>query len=187
MKMDEHGPDVPEVTQDLGDRRVPRFDEEALRRLRERGHGQIIIASDEEVPPVRRYLPTFAELVDRMTIVQLKAIFIPENKAAYDAELALILHDVGLLLAGRTITAETIRAIAVLMLTNRVIWENESIARQGGSDQDKRLKFTHAINGVRNTAKNILARAGGERVDLKVDSLAADMPIEFGEWRDIFK
>ena len=28
----------------------------------------------------RKYLPTFAELLDRMTICQLKAIFIPENK-----------------------------------------------------------------------------------------------------------
>ena len=35
----------------------------------------------------RKYLPTFAELVDRMTICQLKAIFIPENKEAYDNEI----------------------------------------------------------------------------------------------------
>ena len=34
----------------------------------------------------RKYLPTFAELLDRMTICQLKAIFIPENKEAYDQE-----------------------------------------------------------------------------------------------------
>ena len=51
----------------------------------------------------RKYLPTLAELVDRLSIVQLKAIFIPENAAAYNEERALIEHDIDLLLAGKTL------------------------------------------------------------------------------------
>jgi hypothetical protein len=35
---------------------------------------------------------------------------------------------------------------------------------------------------VRNTAKNYIARSFGERVDLKVDALAADLPAELGNW-----
>ena len=42
----------------------------------------------------RKYLPTFAELIDRMTICQLKSIFIPENKQAYDKEIDDIKHDI---------------------------------------------------------------------------------------------
>ena len=70
----------------------------------------------------------------------------------------------------------------VIMLTNRYIWENESKARSGGSEQDKLLKLTHSINGVRNNAKNSISNELGDRVDLKVDSLAADLVKEFGNW-----
>ena len=41
----------------------------------------------------RKYLPTFAELIDRMTICQLKSIFIPDNKEAYDEEISDIKYD----------------------------------------------------------------------------------------------
>lgn len=135
---------------------------------------------------VRRYLPTLAELIDRLSIVQLKAIFIPENATAYNEERALIEHDIDMLLEGKKLTAKDIRAIMVVMLANRVIWENESKARAGGDDQDKLLKFTHSINGVRNTAKNMIASSAAERVDLKTDCFAEKLVAEFGAW-DIFK
>jgi hypothetical protein len=139
----------------------------------------------------RKYLPTLAELIDRLSIVQLKAIFIAENKDAYDAEMALIEHDIDLLMqekdvVGWTLTAAQIRAVMVCMLANHTIWLNESKARLGGSDQDHLLKFTHSINGVRNTAKNIISRSAGERVDLKIDALAASLVPEFGNW-NVFK
>lgn len=149
---------------------------------------------------MRQYLPTFAELIDRLSIVILKSIFIPENKEAYEKEQELIMHDIDELLLEKTqkfadenmfdqykdecftINAKMIRAIMIVMLTNRYIWENESKARLGGSEQDKLLKLTHSINGVRNTAKNVIAQELGERVDLKIDALAAELTKEFGNW-----
>jgi hypothetical protein len=68
------------------------------------------------------------------------------------------------------------------MASNFYIWVNESKARAGGPDQDKLLKFTHSINGVRNTAKNVVSQEFGERADLKVDCLAAEFAEEFGNW-----
>lgn len=131
----------------------------------------------------RKYLPTLAELIDRLSIVLLKSIFIAENRKDYLAERELIEHDIGLLLAERPIHyGVEVRAILMLMLTNRYIWENEGKARLGGRDQDKLLKLTHSVNGMRSTAKNVLARAFGERVDLKVDCFAAELEKEFGNW-----
>ena len=46
--------------------------------------------------PDRKYLPTLAELIDRLSIVQLKEIYIPEHAEEYRAERALIEHDVDL-------------------------------------------------------------------------------------------
>ena len=144
----------------------------------------------------RKYLPTFAELIDRLSIVILKTIFIPENKDAYEKEQELIMHDIDDILKSHgnikrefdtiVINAKMIRAIMIVMLTNRFIWENESKARLGGSEQDKLLKLTHSINGIRNTAKNVISQEMGERVDLKIDALAAELTKEFGNW-DLFK
>jgi hypothetical protein len=142
----------------------------------------------------RKYLPTFAELIDRLSIVILKSIFIPENKEAYDKEQELICHDIDMILTEQafqadsapTVNSKIIRAIMIVMLTNRYIWENESKARQGGTEQDKLLKLTHSINGVRNTAKNVISSEMGQRLDLKIDALAAELTKEFGNW-NVFK
>ena len=129
----------------------------------------------------RQYLPTLAELIDRLSIVQLKMIFIPENRTAYVKERDLIEHDIDLLITD--VKAIDIRAIMVIMLANRFIWENESKARTAmGSEQDKLLKLTHSVNGVRNTAKNILSQRTNQRQDLKIDCLAADLDPAFGNW-----
>lgn len=132
----------------------------------------------------RKYLPTLSDLVDRLTIVQQKAIFISERRDEYVAEMALIMHDVDMILGGlkKPLGAKEVRAIIVIMLSNRFIWENESRARDGGPDQDKLLKLTHSINGVRNTAKNMLAEIDGGRHDHKIDCFAAELVESFGNW-----
>lgn len=131
----------------------------------------------------RKYLPTLPDLVDRLTIVQQKMIFIPERATEYEIERADIIHDIDILLKnGPAVSGKAVAAIALIMLTNRVIWENESLARKGGSDQDKMLKFTHSINGVRNTAKNVLAGEFGGRHDYKLDCFAAEFGEAFGNW-----
>jgi hypothetical protein len=68
-----------------------------------------------------------------------------------------------------------VRAIQVNAISNEIIWQNESKAREGGTEQDSLLKFTHSVNGVRNLAKNVISNELGERVDLKTDCLAADL------------
>ena len=135
----------------------------------------------------RQYLPTLSDLVDRLTIVQLKSVFISERTDEYVKERALIEHDIDLILSdlakeGKHIGASEIHAIVVLMLSNRFIWENESKARAGGDEHDKLLKLTHSINGVRSTAKNQLAAFDGGRKDYKIDCLAAELVAEFGNW-----
>lgn len=137
--------------------------------------------------PQRKYLPTLSDLVDRLTIVQLKSVFITEHTEAYVKERKDIEHDIDLILTelaadGKRITATEIHAIIVIMLSNRFIWENESKAREGGSEHDHLLKLTHSINGVRNTAKNQLANIDGGRRDYKTDCFAAELTEQFGNW-----
>ena len=127
----------------------------------------------------RKYLPTLSELVDRLSIIQLKEVFIPEHKEEYSQEIADIVHDIQLLLDEQDgiITAETIRAIVVLSQMNLHIWHNESNYRKGIKDGNN-LELTHGLNGIRNVAKNKIQEVVGGRKDYKIDCLAAD----FKDW-----
>jgi len=128
---------------------------------------------------MRKYLPTLSELVDRLSIVQLKEVFIPEFKDTYAQEIADITHDIQVLLDEQDgkITAETIRAIVVLSQMNLHIWHNESNYRKGIKDGNN-LELTHGLNGIRNTAKNKIQEVVGGRKDYKIDCLTAD----FKDW-----
>ena len=136
----------------------------------------------------RQYLPTFSELVDRLSICLLKSIFIPKNKEEYEKEISAIMHDLDSIIVEKDIqlNSQCIKAVLILMLSNRYIWENESKCRSGESQDFSLLKLTHSINGVRNTAKNVLSKEMGERQDLKIDCLAAELKSDFQNW-DIFK
>ena len=123
---------------------------------------------------MRKYLPTLSELVDRLSIVQLKEVFISEHKDEYAQEIADIVHDIQMLLDEQDgkVTAETIRAIVVLSQMNLHIWHNESNYRKGIKDGNN-LELTHGLNGIRNTAKNRIQEVVGGRKDYKIDCLAA--------------
>ena len=126
----------------------------------------------------RKYLPTLSELVDRLSIVQLKEVFITEHKEEYAKEIEAIVHDIQLILDEcEQIDAETIRAIVVLSQMNLHIWHNESNYRKGIKDGND-LELTHGLNGIRNTAKNKIQELAGGRKDYKIDCLAA----EFEDW-----
>jgi hypothetical protein len=127
----------------------------------------------------RKYLPTLSELIDRLSIVQLKEVFIAEHKSEYAQEIKDIVNDIQILLDENkgVVTAETIRAIVVLSQMNLHIWHNESNYRKGIRDGNN-LELTHGINGIRNTAKNKIQEVNGGRKDYKIDCLAA----EFKDW-----
>lgn len=151
----------------------------------------------------RKYLPTLSELIDRLSIAQLKEVFIPEHKSEYSAEIKDILHDIDHILLGNDhltikngihgtcgasgtatvpppspqIDAEVIRAIIVLAQMNLHIWHNESNYRKGIKEGNQ-LELTHGLNGIRNVAKNKIQEVLGGRKDYKIDCLAAD----FKDW-----
>ena len=127
----------------------------------------------------RKYLPTLSELVDRLSIAQLKEVFIPAHKAEYSQEIKDIVHDIQLVLdqSDGKVTADVIRAVVVLSQMNLHIWHNESNYRKGIKDGTN-LELTHGLNGIRNTAKNRIQETVGGRKDYKIDCLAAD----FKDW-----
>ena len=127
----------------------------------------------------RKYLPTLSELIDRLSIIQLKEVFITEHKGEYSKEISDIVHDIQAHLDenNTVINAEVIRAVVVLYQMNLHIWHNETNYRKGLKDGNS-LELTHGLNGIRNTAKNKIQEVVGGRKDYKIDCLAAD----FKDW-----
>ena len=127
----------------------------------------------------RKYLPTLSELIDRLSIVQLKEVFIPEHKEDYSQEIKDIIHDLDLELSEKSVilSGDDIRSIIVLAQMNLHIWHNESEARKG-VNAGENLRLTHGLNGIRNTSKNKLQESVGGRKDYKTDCLAS----EFEDW-----
>ena len=127
----------------------------------------------------RKWLPTLGELIDRLSIHQLKEVFIPENKENYGNEMRDMVHDIDLILKEHKgeITGEVIRAIIVLAQMNAHIWYNESMVRKGERGSDN-LMLTHGLNGIRNTAVNKIMEVVGGRKDYKIDCIAS----EFKDW-----
>ena len=127
----------------------------------------------------RKFLPTLGELIDRLSIHQLKEVFIPENKENYANEMNDMVHDINLILNEKDVklTGEVLRAVVVLSQMNAHIWYNESQVRKGEKGSDN-LMLTHGLNGIRNTAINKIMEVVGGRKDYKVDCIAS----EFKEW-----
>ena len=127
----------------------------------------------------RKYLPTLSELVDRLSIIQLKEVFISEHKDEYAEEIKDIVHDIDLILEDKNVklSGKDVRAIVVLAQMNLHIWANEDNARNG-EDRGNKLLLTHGLNGIRNTAKNMIQENVGGRKDYKIDCIAA----EFKDW-----
>ena len=127
----------------------------------------------------RKWLPTLGELIDRLSIHQLKEVFIPENKENYADEMNDMVHDINLILNEKDVklTGEVLRAVVVLSQMNAHIWYSESQVRKGEKGSDN-LMLNHGLNGIRNTAINKIMEVVGGRKDYKVDCIAS----EFKEW-----
>ena len=130
----------------------------------------------------RKWLPHFAELIDRLSIHQLKEVLIPERKDKYAREMLDIISDLQAIIEedGIKLSGELIRAIIVLAQINAHMWYNESKVRKGEEQDLELLKLTHGLNGIRNRSQNYILKLIGKeyRQDWKTDCLAA----EFRDW-----
>lgn len=130
---------------------------------------------------MRQWLPNLAELVDRLSIHQLKEVMIPEHKEKYASEMRMIISDLEEIIHEQDIklTGDLIAIVIAISQVNAHIWYNESKVRSGHNQDVVLLKLTHGLNGIRNQLMNkIASKVGDARQDYKVDCLAA----EFKDW-----
>jgi hypothetical protein len=137
----------------------------------------------------KQYFLSIAQLADRLSIVTLKSIKIHENKEEYEKEAREIINDLDVIAKEKNIEipefGQLIRAIGINSIINEMIWTNESFVRKGEGELSieeigNRLQLTHALNRIRNQAMNIISNITGERKDLKLDYMDAELTKKFG-------
>lgn len=124
----------------------------------------------------RKYHLSFAELIDRLMLCQLKE----SHGGRYAEEIKDILHDIDLVIQeeGIVLDASYIRAIIVLTQANSFIWTNEDNARKG-TPENNNLYFTHQLNATRSEAKAYLQERHGGRTDKKLNYISGAWTISW--------
>ena len=126
----------------------------------------------------KKWMPSLGELLDRLTICELKHLHNPSQREALKKEINDLLSDINIELPKSpypAIDATFLRALIVLAQYNTHIWNNEDNARNGDKTGNE-LYFTHSCNGVRVRAKDKLSKFVNGRLDPKVNAIAAEIP-----------
>lgn len=112
----------------------------------------------------RQCLPTFADLVDELTISQIKQVLLPDGRESYIKRLNLLTHDIDLLIEekGVELSGRVIRIIVVLAQMNLHIWFHKEKMQVDKPNYLDHLTLAHQLNGIRNQMKNLLIEETGE-------------------------
>ena len=124
----------------------------------------------------RKFLTSIAELLDRLTVDQIKLIKMnKESRPSLTQEIKDIKDDLDMLIEKKKIKidSEFLRIVASLSLINLYIWNLKDEMSQENKDYDKKLKLAHQLNGIRNQLKNYL-------LDLSNDMNKASQRSNFG-------
>ncbi len=108
---------------------------------------------------------TFAELVDQLTIDQIKEVLLPEEQAKnYASEIERLEHDIDLLINEKEIKlpAEFLRMIILLAQVNLYVWYNKDKMTKEPDNYMELLRFAQDLNSLRNYIKNLILEETGE-------------------------
>lgn len=113
----------------------------------------------------RQFLFTFADLLDRLSIDQIKELLVPEHKKSYAKEMKLLSNDINMVIKEKKIklSASLIRIIVALAQLNLHIWYLKERMQKEPRNYLRLLKLAHQLNGIRNRLKNLLLEKVGDK------------------------
>jgi len=113
----------------------------------------------------RKFTLPLAELIDRLTIDQIKEVLLPEHKESFAQEMDKLAHDIDQIIAEKRLqlSSRFIRIIIAMAQLNLHIWQNKDRMQKDPEQYLELLKFSHQLNGIRNQLKNLLLEETGDR------------------------
>jgi len=136
----------------------------------------------------RQFLPPLAELIDRLTITQIKLVLIKDGKNDFLEEIKKLNYDINLIIKEKSLplSSDLIQMITIIAQMNLHIWYNKDKMQQNLKNEDiylQSLKLAHQLNGYRNRMKNKLLALedikdeGQVRSNFETDGLNWDISI----------
>ena len=112
----------------------------------------------------RQYLPSFAELIDRLSVDQIKEVLAPSGSGAIADEIKTLENDIDLIVGEQdvTVSARMLRKVIVLAQINLHIWHNKDQMQSDPDRYAELLTMAHQLNGIRNRIKNSLLDDSGD-------------------------
>ena len=113
-------------------------------------------------------MPPLAELLDRLTVTQIKQALLGDKKKEFANEMQKISHDMDLIIEENDIrlTSKIIRIIVLISQMNLHIWKNKDLMQENLENDEeylRLLKLAHQLNGIRNRMKNQLLDIEGTK------------------------
>jgi len=115
----------------------------------------------QEMPDTRHYEFPLADLIDALTINQIKEVFFSgEKRETCIQAINQLSHDVDLLVKEREIkpTGHLVRLIVFLAQANLHIWYNKDRMQNDQERYSDLLEFAQEMNGLRNHVRNLLIK-----------------------------
>jgi hypothetical protein len=136
----------------------------------------------------KKYHLPISELIDRLTILQIKLVLNSDNTTEYLTELKLLKNDINIELNKKPtiISMEIIQILIALGQMNLHIWYIKNMMKvqvNQPAEYAASMKLAHQLNGLRNQLKNELLALEGEtntakvRSNIEVDGLTVDLGI----------
>ena len=113
----------------------------------------------------RQFVLPMAELIDRLTIDQIKEVLIAEHKESFSREMEIICNDLDQIIEEKKLklNSRIIRIIIALAQINLHIWSNKEQMQKDPERYAELLKLSHQLNGIRNRMKNLLLEEAADK------------------------
>lgn len=136
----------------------------------------------------RKYNLPLAELIDKVTINQIKQVK-QKNDDNFKDEINKICHDISYIIQKKKLKLDADILIYTITIAqiNLHIWHNKDEMQKNlhnEKDYLQLLKFAHQLNGIRNTIKNKILQIEGEdtisniRSNFETDNLNVDLNLD---------
>ena len=116
----------------------------------------------------RQFLPSLSELLDRLTVTQIKQALLGDKNKDFYNEINKLSNDIDIIIKKENIKLDSriIRIIVLISQRNLHIWKNKDLMQENLENNEeylKLLKLAHQLNGIRNRMKNQLLEIEGSK------------------------
>ena len=123
----------------------------------------------------REFQLALAELIDRMTITQIKSTLLETNSQDLVNEMQKLRKDVSAIIDEKNLKVDGtfVQSIIILAQMNLHIWHNKDEMQENIDQEEtylKLLKSAHQLNGYRNEMKNNILKIEGSTDESQIRS-----------------